>query len=69
MTPVIILTALDQISDRIAGLDAGADDYMIKPFDLSELASRLNAVARRYSGNPNPSSRSATCASISPPGP
>lgn len=70
VTPVIILTALDQISDRIAGLDAGADDYMIKPFDLSELSSRLNAVARRYSGNPNPSSsRSATCASISPPGP
>ena len=53
-TPVIILTALDQISDRIEGLDAGADDYMIKPFDLSELSSRLNAVARRYSGNPNP---------------
>lgn len=45
VTPVIILTALDQISDRIAGLDAGADDYMIKPFDLSELSSRLNAVA------------------------
>jgi two-component system OmpR family response regulator len=54
VTPVIILTALDQISDRIEGLDAGADDYMIKPFDLSELSSRLNAVARRYSGNPNP---------------
>jgi two-component system OmpR family response regulator len=54
VTPVIILTALDQISDRIEGLDAGADDYMVKPFDLSELSSRLNAVARRYSGNPNP---------------
>jgi len=53
-TPVIILTALDQISDRIEGLDAGADDYMIKPFDLAELSSRLKAVARRYSGNPNP---------------
>lgn len=53
-TPVIILTALDQLSDRIAGLNAGADDYMIKPFDLSELSARLNAVARRYSGNPNP---------------
>lgn len=52
--PIIILTALDQISDRIEGLDAGADDYMIKPFDLSELSSRLNAVGRRYSGNPNP---------------
>jgi two-component system OmpR family response regulator len=54
VVPVIILTAMDQISDRIEGLDAGADDYMIKPFDLSELSSRLNAVARRYSGNPNP---------------
>lgn len=54
VTPVIILTALDQISDRIAGLDAGADDYLVKPFDLSELSARLKAVARRYSGNPNP---------------
>ncbi|PQZ47191.1 DNA-binding response regulator [Ochrobactrum sp. MYb15] len=54
VTPVIILTARDQISDRIEGLDAGADDYMIKPFDLAEVSSRLNAVARRYSGNPNP---------------
>lgn len=53
-TPVIILTALDQISNRIEGLNAGADDYMVKPFDLSELSARLNAVARRYSGNPNP---------------
>ena len=53
-TPVIILTALDQISDRIAGLNAGADDYLVKPFDLSELSARLKAVARRYSGNPNP---------------
>ncbi|MBL4750195.1 MAG: response regulator transcription factor [Amylibacter sp.] len=54
VTPVIILTALDQISDRIAGLNAGADDYLVKPFDLSELSARLAAVARRYSGNPNP---------------
>jgi len=54
VSPVIILTALDQISDRIEGLNAGADDYMIKPFDLSELSARLKAVARRYSGNPNP---------------
>lgn len=54
VTPVIILSALDQISDRIDGLNAGADDYIIKPFDLSELTARLNAVARRYSGNPNP---------------
>lgn len=54
VTPVIILTALDQISDRIDGLKAGADDYMVKPFDLSELSARLDAVTRRYSGNPNP---------------
>lgn len=53
-TPVIILTALDAIGDRIAGLDAGADDYLVKPFDLAELSARLKAVARRYAGNPNP---------------
>lgn len=53
-TPVIILTAMDQLSDRIAGLNAGADDYLVKPFDLSELSARVAAVARRYSGNPNP---------------
>lgn len=53
-TPVIILTARDQVSDRIAGLNAGADDYLIKPFDLSELSARVAAVARRYRGNPNP---------------
>lgn len=53
-TPVIILTALDQVSDRIAGLNAGADDYLVKPFDLEELSARIGSVARRYSGNPNP---------------
>ena len=53
-TPVIILTALDQISDRIEGLNAGADDYLVKPFDLSELSARIGSVTRRYSGNPNP---------------
>lgn len=53
-TPVIILTARDQISDRIEGLNAGADDYLVKPFDLSELTARIAAVSRRYSGNPNP---------------
>lgn len=53
-TPVIVLTARDQISDRIAGLNSGADDYLIKPFDLDELAARLRAVSRRYAGNPNP---------------
>ncbi|MCT8268175.1 response regulator transcription factor [Afifella sp. JA880] len=54
VTPVIILTARDQISDRIAGLNSGADDYLVKPFNLSELSARLAAVSRRYAGNPNP---------------
>ena len=54
VTPVIILTALDQVSDRIDGLNAGADDYLVKPFDLDELSARIGSVARRYTGNPNP---------------
>ncbi len=54
VTPIVILTALDQVSDRIEGLTAGADDYMVKPFDLDELSARIGSVARRYSGNPNP---------------
>ena len=53
-TSVIILTARDQISERIEGLNAGADDYLVKPFDLAELTARIAAVARRYTGNPNP---------------
>lgn len=52
--PVIILTAMDQLSTRIDGLNAGADDYLVKPFDLGELIARVSAVARRYVGNPNP---------------
>jgi len=51
-TPVIILTASDQTKQRIAGLDTGADDYLVKPFDLDELLSRIAAVMRRTSGNP-----------------
>lgn len=54
VTPVIILTAHDRITERIEGLNAGADDYMVKPFDLTELSARISAVARRYAGNPNP---------------
>ncbi|MBD3803411.1 DNA-binding response regulator [Thioclava marina] len=54
VSPVIIMTALDQVSDRIEGLNAGADDYLVKPFDLAELSARIGSVARRYSGNPNP---------------
>jgi two-component system, OmpR family, response regulator len=52
--PVIILTARDQVSDRIAGLKAGADDYLVKPFDLDELVARIGAVARRFAGAPSP---------------
>jgi two-component system OmpR family response regulator len=48
VTPAIILTALDQVSDRIEGLNAGADDYLVKPFDLSELSARIASVARRH---------------------
>lgn len=54
VTPVMILTAHDRITERIEGLNAGADDYMVKPFDLAELSARIAAVARRYAGNPNP---------------
>jgi len=50
ITPVLLLTALDETLDRIRGLDAGADDYLGKPFDLDELAARLRALARRGGG-------------------
>ncbi len=53
-TPVIILTAHDQISDRIEGLNSGADDYLVKPFHLDELTARMLAVARRYAGQARP---------------
>ena len=49
-TPVLLLTALDETPDRIRGLDAGADDYLGKPFDLDELAARLRALSRRGAG-------------------
>lgn len=48
--PVLVLTALDESRDRIAGLDRGADDYLGKPFDLDELAARLRAIGRRAQG-------------------
>lgn len=48
--PVLILTARDAVEDRIKGLDAGADDYLLKPFDMGELAARLRALIRRASG-------------------
>jgi DNA-binding response OmpR family regulator len=46
-TPVLVLTARDALEDRIAGLDGGADDYLVKPFALAELAARLRALYRR----------------------
>jgi two-component system, OmpR family, response regulator MprA len=46
-TPVLVLTARDQVDDRVLGLDAGADDYLVKPFALAELRARLRALARR----------------------
>ena len=49
-TPVVIVTARDRVSDRIGGLDAGADDYLIKPFDIDELGARLRAITRRADG-------------------
>jgi len=52
--PVIILTAHDQISDRIEGLNSGADDYLVKPFNLGELGARMLAVARRYAASSLP---------------
>ncbi len=52
--PVLVLTARDTIPDRVTGLDAGADDYLIKPFDLDELIARLRALSRRGSGLATP---------------
>ncbi|SDP28346.1 two-component system, OmpR family, response regulator QseB [Ralstonia sp. 25mfcol4.1] len=53
-TPVVVLTARDAVQSRISGLDAGADDYLIKPVDLDELAARLRAHTRRSAGMPEP---------------
>ncbi|WP_132029958.1 response regulator transcription factor [Aquabacter spiritensis] len=53
-TPVLLLTALDDAPDRVRGLDAGADDYLGKPFDLDELAARLRALVRRGGGRATP---------------
>jgi DNA-binding response OmpR family regulator len=52
--PVLILTARDTVEDRIAGLDFGADDYLVKPFDLGELSARLRAISRRRGGRASP---------------
>ena len=53
-TPVLILTARDQLEDKVRGLDLGADDYVLKPFDLDEIAARLRALVRRAHGRPEP---------------
>ena len=53
-TPVLIVTARDDLDSRLAGLDGGADDYIIKPFDLFELLARIRAVLRRQSGQSTP---------------
>ncbi|MFA5914221.1 MAG: response regulator [Burkholderiales bacterium] len=52
--PVLILTARDAVADRVKGLDAGADDYLVKPFDLEELSARVRALLRRKSGRADP---------------
>ena len=53
-TPLMILTARDALKDKVGGLDLGADDYMLKPFELEELAARIRALARRRGGDPSP---------------
>lgn len=53
-TPVIIITARDDVKERALGLDLGADDYIVKPFNIIELKSRIGAVVRRFNGRSNP---------------
>ena len=53
-TPVLVTTARDTVNDRIEGLDAGADDYLIKPYDLDELSARIRALLRRSAGRSDP---------------
>ena len=56
-TPVIVVTARDAVADRVAGLDAGADDYLVKPYDLDELGARIRALLRRRAGRASPGVR------------
>lgn len=53
-TPVIVLTARDALADRVAGLDSGADDYVVKPVEVEELSARMRAVLRRHTGRAEP---------------
>jgi len=55
--PVLILTARDAVADRVSGLDSGADDYLVKPFDLDELSARVRALLRRQAGRAEPTLR------------
>lgn len=55
VTPILILTARDSVDDRVIGLDVGADDYLVKPFDLKELLARLRAISRRNGDTPKTS--------------
>ncbi|HEX8978550.1 MAG TPA: response regulator [Parasulfuritortus sp.] len=57
MIPVLIVTARDAVSDRVAGLNLGADDYLVKPFDLHELIARVRALIRRHAGRAQPEMR------------
>ena len=58
--PILMLTARDAVEDRIDGLDAGADDYLVKPFDVGELKARLRALLRRSTGDPATPTRRAS---------
>jgi two-component system, OmpR family, response regulator len=53
-TPVIVITARDALEERVDGLDLGADDYLVKPFEIAELKARMRAVARRHAGRARP---------------
>lgn len=54
VTPVLILTARDEVADKVRGLDAGADDYLTKPFEIDEFLARVRALIRRAAGQPGP---------------
>jgi two-component system response regulator QseB len=59
--PVIILTARDSLADRVLGLNSGADDYLVKPFELDELVARIHALVRRAAGRAEPASNTVLC--------
>ena len=61
-TPILVVTARDALADRVAGLDAGADDYILKPFEMEELAARLRSTVRSRSGRADPVLRSGAIA-------